>query len=120
MIARVYQAKLIQQYTNISVVEIRFHAQEIGLLLQKAKKTVKKEHPYIVLIAFKNMLCDLSYMEILFDVKFKVMYLEQIEEVELVLSDVTKDRPDIIIRGEATCRTAEILGYSKLFYQPTD
>ena len=120
LIARGYQAKLIQQYTNISVVEVRFHAQEIGLLLQKAKASVKKEHPHIGLIAFENMLCDLSYMETLFDVKLDVEYLNQIEDAEQVLLKMAQNRPDIIIGGKATCQIAETMGYPTLFYQSTE
>ena len=36
VIARGYQAKMIKQYTNIPLIEMKLHAQEIGLLLQKA------------------------------------------------------------------------------------
>lgn len=45
IVARGYQAKLIKQYTNIPLVEIRLHAQEIGLLIKRAKETTKKDHP---------------------------------------------------------------------------
>lgn len=119
LVARGYQAKLIKQYTNIPVVEMRFHAQEIGLLLQQAMSIVKKEHPYIVLIAFENMLCDMSYMEQLFHVKLDVIYLHRIEEAEGILAGL-KERPDMVIGGESTCRAAETMGYPALFYQSTE
>lgn len=119
LVARGYQAKLIKQYTNIPVVEMRFHVQEIGLLIQKAKTIVKKEHPYIVLIAFENMLCDLSYVEELFHVRFKVIYLNRIEEAEGIIAGL-EEAPDIIIGGEGTCRAAETIGYPALFYQSTE
>lgn len=119
LVARGYQAKLIKQYTNIPVVEMRFHVQEIGLLIQKAKTIVKKEHPYIVLIAFENMLCDLSYVEELFHVRFKVVYLNRIEEAEGIIAGL-EETPDIIIGGEGTCRAAETIGYPALFYQSTE
>mgnify|MGYP000869307993 CR=1 FL=1 len=45
IVAHGYQAKLIKQYTNIPLVEIRLHAQEIGLLIKRAKETTKKDHP---------------------------------------------------------------------------
>lgn len=119
LVARGYQAKLIKQYTNIPVVEMRFHVQEIGLLIQKAKTIVKKEHPYIVLIAFENMLCDLSYVEELFHVRFKVVYLNRIEEAEGIIAGL-EEAPDIIIGGEGTCRAAETIGYPAIFYQSTE
>lgn len=118
LVARGYQAKLIKEYTNIPVVEIRFHAQEIGLLIQKAKTILKKEHPHIALIAFENMLCDMSYMEQLFDIRLDVIYLKRIEEAESIIADF-EERPDLIIGGEGTCRAAETMGYSTLFYQST-
>ena len=98
LVARGYQAKLIKEYTNIPVVEIRFHAQEIGLLIQKAKTILKKEHPHIALIAFENMLCDMSYMEQLFDIRLDVIYLKRIEEAESIIADF-EERPDLIIGG---------------------
>lgn len=119
LVARGYQAKLIKQYTNIPVVEMRFHAQEIGLLIQKAKTIVKKEHPHITLIAFENMLCDLSYIETLFDIRLDVIYLNRIEEAERIIAGL-KEMPDIIIGGEGTCRAAETMGYPALFYQSTE
>ena len=67
LVARGYQAKLIKEYTNIPVVEIRFHAQEIGLLIQKAKTILKKEHPHIALIAFENMLCRIWSSCLIYD-----------------------------------------------------
>lgn len=118
LVARGYQAKLIKEYTNIPVVEIRFHAQEIGLLIQKAKTILKKAHPHIALIAFENMLCDMSYMEQLFDIRLDVIYLKRIEEAESIIADF-EERPDLIIGGEGTCRAAETMGYSTLFYQST-
>ena len=122
LVARGYQAKLIKQYTNIPLVEMRFHAQEIGLLIQKAKSIVKKEHISIGLIAFENMLCDLSYMEKLFDVDLKVIYLKRMEEADQALWKLSenKERPDIIIGGEETCRAAENMGYPTLFYESTE
>lgn len=119
LVARGYQAKLIKQYTNIPVVEMRFHVQEIGLLIQKAKTIVKKEHPYIVLIAFENMLCNMSYVEELFHVRFKVIYLNRIEEAEGIIAGLA-EAPDIIIGGEETCRAAETIGYPAIFYQSTE
>ena len=57
IIARGLQAKLIKEYTNIPLVEMRFHSQEIGLLLKRAKAILAKENPVIGLIVFSSMLC---------------------------------------------------------------
>ncbi len=120
IVARGYQAKLIKRYTNIPLVEIRLHAQEIGLLLKKAKVIAKKDRPRVGLIAFKNMLCDMSHMEELFGVDLFIDYLEKIEEVSEKLEEMSKNSPDLIIGGEITCQEAEKMGYPALFYESTE
>lgn len=120
IIARGYQAQLIKQYTNIPLVEMRLQPQEIGLLIQQAKILVKKEHPVIAILAFENMLADLSYMEELFGVTLKIEYLDRIEEAMQRISDMKEEMVDVIIGGEITCQAAERLGYPSLFYQSTE
>ncbi|MGN1142042.1 MAG: PrpR N-terminal domain-containing protein [Oliverpabstia sp.] len=120
IIARGYQAQLIKQYTNIPLVEMRLQPQEIGLLIQQAKILVKKEHPVIAILAFENMLADLSYMEELFGVTLKIEYLDRIEDAMQCISDMREEMVDVIIGGEITCQAAERLGYPSLFYQSTE
>lgn len=120
VIARGYQAKMIKQYTNIPLIEMKLHAQEIGLLLQKAKLMVKKEHPVIALIAFVNMLCDVSYMEELFGVTLKVAVMKRSEETPGILDKMEAYHPDLVIGGEITCNEAERRGYLTLFYRATE
>lgn len=120
VIARGYQAKMIKQYTNIPLIEMKLHAQEIGLLLQKAKLMVKKEHPVIALIAFDNMLCDVSYMEELFGVTLKVAVMKRSEETPGILDEMEAYHPDLVIGGEITCNEAERRGYPTLFYRATE
>lgn len=50
-----------------------------------------EEHPHIALIAFENMLCDMSYMEQLFDIRLDVIYLKRIEEAESIIADFEED-----------------------------
>lgn len=120
IVARGYQAKLIKEYTNVPLVEIRLHAQEIGLLLVKAKAMIKKENPHIGLILFDNMLCDMSHMEELFGVRLSIAYLSKMEDTVPKLYEMSKDRPDLIIGGEITCAEAERMGYPTLFYDSTE
>lgn len=65
IVARGYQAMLIKRGTKIPIVEMRLHAQEIGLLLKKAKIIIRKEKPKVGLVVFQNMLGDMSHMEVL-------------------------------------------------------
>lgn len=120
LVARGYQAMMIKKYTNIPLVEIRLHAQEIGLLLKKARMIAKKDRPKIGLIAFKNMLCDLSWMEELFQVDLYIDYIEKAEEIVEKLHEISKKNPDVIIGGEMTCNEAEKMGYPALFYESTE
>ena len=79
IIARGYQAKVIREFTKLPVVEIKLSLQEIGLPIKKAKEISGKKHPFVSLIAFENMLPDLSHVEELFDVDFKVETIENEE-----------------------------------------
>lgn len=120
LVARGYQAKIIREYTNVPLVEMRFHAQEIGLLLKKAKSMVKKDHPHVGLVIFRNMICDMSHMEDLFDVRLSIEYMERMEDIAGALYSLAKKKPDIIIGGEVVCREAEKMGYPSVYYTATE
>lgn len=120
IIARGYQAKIIRRFTDLTVVEIHFTAQEIGLLVKKACNITGKPHPYIHILAFENMLPDLSHMEELFDIRLGISVLEKGEEAGNIISGMENDRPDVIIGGEITCRAAQDQGYLTIFYQSTE
>lgn len=120
IIARGYQAQLIKNYTNIPVVEMRFHAQEIGLLIQRAKKLSRKERPVIGLAAFENMLCDLSRMEELFGVRLLISYIDRIEEVPDILHDMRREGTDCVIGGDTVCQEAEKIGCYSVKFTATE
>lgn len=119
IIARGYQAKILKERTKIPLAEIRFTAQEIGLLLQKAKEIVRKPHPHIAIIAFENMLPDMTYIASLMDVDLTVSFIEKTELVGETLDEYEKNRPDLVIGGEVTCSAARDRGYITMFYQST-
>ena len=116
LIARGYQARLIREYTIVPLVDIRLHAQDFGLLIRLAKNLVKKERPVIGLIAYENMLCDLSHMGELLDVELVVKYLSKMEDTVPCLRELSRRKPDLIIGGEITCREAEKMGYPSLLF----
>lgn len=119
IVARGYQAKILREQTNIPLVEIHFTAQEICLLLQRAKEILGKPHPHVAIIAFENMLPDMTHIASLMDVELTVSYLEKAELVSGVLEEYEKNRPDIVIGGQITCEAARERGYLTLFYQST-
>lgn len=119
IIARGYQAKIIRQYTDFPLVEIHFTAQEIGILLKRAREITGKEHPYVHILAFENMLPDLTHMGDLLDVRLGVTTIDRAEDAGLVLSQMWEDRPDVVIGGQITCRAAQDMGYLTLYYRST-
>lgn len=120
IVARGYQAKIIAEYTNLPVVEVRLTYQEICLYIKKAMKISGKAHPYIALIAFRNMLPDLTYITELFDIRFGVFTIEKAEDAGMVLDSMRNDRPDVIIGGRAAIGAAQNLGYLTIFYSATE
>ncbi len=120
IVARGYQAMLIMQYTNVPVVALRLHAQEIGMLLKKSREIVKKDRPRIGLVVFKNMLCDMSRMEELFSVELKIAQVNRTEEIMDSVHDILDQGVDLFIGGATVCDEANNLGYPALLYQSSD
>lgn len=119
IVARGYQAEIIKEYTHVPLVEIRLHAQEIGLLLKKAKSIVKKEHPHVGIVIFKNMVCNLTHMEELFDVKLSIGYMNRMEDAARELAELAKKQPDVIIGGDFICEEAQKMGFPAIYLQAT-
>ena len=74
IIARGLQASLIKRYTDIPVIEIVLTAQEMALLVMRARQIVKKQLPVIAVVGFRNMFCDMSYFDELYDIRLKTYY----------------------------------------------
>ena len=120
IIARGLQAKLIREYTNIPLVEMRFHAQEIGLLLKRAKEILNKEEPAIGLVVFSNMLCDMSHMEELFRVRLCIRFIENTDEIPRVLHEMREQGVELVIGGAVACREGQRAGFAVLPYESTE
>ena len=71
IIARGLQASLVKQYTDVPVVEIVITAQEMGLLVTRAKQILKKQRPFIAVVGFKNMFSNMTYFETLYDIELR-------------------------------------------------
>ena len=119
-IARGLHAKLIKQYTDATVIDIVVTAQEMALLVIRAKKIIKKERPYIAVIAPKNMLCDMSYFESIYEIDLKIYNEESKDELETATVDAFENGVDIIIGGETAVNKANSLGMPSLFLSTTE
>ena len=117
LISRGYQAALLKRYTNTPIVDMRIHAQEVGLLIKKIKTILNdKKDISIGLITYENMLCDMSEMEMLFDVKLKIKYINRISESIQKVNELKMLGVDYIIGGEVTCKDANSVGIPALIY----
>ncbi|SDM41687.1 PrpR N-terminal domain-containing protein [Lachnospira pectinoschiza] len=119
IVARGYQHLLIDKYTNIPTVAVKFQAQEVGILVKKAKTMIKDKKPCIGFIAFPNTLGNLDMMAELFDVEFHVETITQIEECTLALKELAKYNVDLIIGGKVICEEAQKMGLLTLLYKTT-
>ena len=119
-IARGLHTTLIKQYTDATVIDIVVTAQEMALLITRAKKIIKKDRPSIAVIAPKNMLCDMSYFESIYEINLKIYYEESKNELEEATINAYENQVDIIIGGETAVNKATSLGIPSLFLSTTE
>lgn len=120
VVARGLQALNIRKYTNVPVVEIMLTAQELGLLITKAKKLVHKEHPSIALIGYRNLLSDVTYFNEIFDVDLTAYYVDDPDEVEGFVSRAVEKKPDVVIGGDLVGNSMEKYDIPYMFFHSTE
>ena len=120
IIARGLQASLIKQYTDIPVVEIMMTAQEMALLVTRARQVVKKPRPVIAVVGFKNMFCDMSYFGELYDIELRTYYARKGEELSQAADQAVEDKVDLIIGGDTAVGAATRAGVPSLFLSMTE
>jgi transcriptional regulator with PAS, ATPase and Fis domain len=120
IIARGLQASLIKQYTNTPVVQIKATAQEMAILVMKARQIVKKEIPSIAVIGFENMFSDMSYFPELYKVRVETYFAETDEELTACAHVAAADGADIIIGGDTVVAAANALHLPSLFLTTTE
>lgn len=120
IIARGLQASLIKQYTEIPVVEIMLTAQEMALLVMRAKQIVKKLRPVIAVVGFDNMFCDMSYFDELYEIELRTYYAKQGSELPGVVQKAIEDDVDLIIGGDTAVAAATEAGVPSLFLSMTE
>lgn len=120
LIARGLQASIIKQYTDIPVVEIVVTAQEMALLVVKAKQIVGKDMPVIAVVGVKNMFCDMSYFETIYDIRLRTYFASNgaglKEQSELAI----EEGADLVIGGDVAVGTAKAAGCPSLFLSMTE
>lgn len=120
IIARGLQASLIKQYTDIPVIEIVITAQEMALLVVKAKQILKKENPVIAVVGFQNMFCDMSYFDSIYAIELRTFYAENNEDLRMTTMRAVEENVDLIIGGDVAVETAAQAGIPSLFLSNTE
>ena len=120
IIARGLQASLIKQYTDIPVVEIVITAQEMALLVSRAKQILKKDNPVLGVVGFKNMFCDMSYFDIIYGIEMRTYFAEKGDHLEDMARQAVRDDVDLIIGGDTAVGIAGETGIPSLFLSNTE
>lgn len=120
IIARGLHASLIKQYTDIPVAEIVITAQEMALLIIRAKQILKKTRPVIAVVGFRNMFCDMSYFDMIYDIELRTYFSPTGAELESVSLKAVQDHVDLIIGGDTAVKAAAENGLPSLFLSTTE
>ncbi|HJC65995.1 MAG TPA: PrpR N-terminal domain-containing protein [Candidatus Enterocloster excrementigallinarum] len=120
IIARGLQASLIKQYIDVPVAEIVMTAQEMGLLVLKAKQILKMERPVIAVVGFKNMFCDMSFFDQLYGVELRIYLAQTGDELEQEAEHAVEDNADLLIGGDTVVNIATKYKKPSLFLSPTE
>jgi transcriptional regulator with PAS, ATPase and Fis domain len=120
IIARGLQASFIKQYTDIPVVEIVITAQEMALLVNKAKQILKKENPIIGVVGFRNMFCDMSYFDLIYGIEMWTYFADKSHLLEDMAKQAIRDGVDLIIGGDTAVTIAGEAGIPSLFLSNTE
>jgi len=119
IVARGNQAQYLRQETNVPIVEVTLTAQELGLVIVRAKEMLDRECPMIALIAWRGMLCDTSYFNHLFGIDVRVSHLDDSSSVEEETDSAIRQGADIIISGEKATEFARQKGVPALLLETT-
>lgn len=117
-------ASRIRQFSDISVVDMRLTAQEMGFLIQRAKSLTHSTPPTIAIIGTKNMFCDYSRMNELFNVELKSYWISDTDtnphaSMEEQVLIAIQDRADVIIGGLTACAVAQEHNVPSIFPSAT-
>lgn len=100
IIARGLQAAMIKEYTKVPLVEIKLTGQEIGLMIQQAKRLSSAAVPKIAFLGHRSMFPDTGYMNELFQVDMKIYEIEDFSMIEGLVARAVADGVDVVIGGE--------------------
>ncbi|MBR1407315.1 MAG: sigma 54-interacting transcriptional regulator [Clostridia bacterium] len=123
IISRGLSATYVKQNCAIPVVEMRMTAQEMSLLILKAKKLSGKEHPRIGVIGYSNQYCNMDYFNEIFGIDLHLYLvaagLEGPQELHAKARGAISDGMDVIIGGNVAQSEARLADVPSLFIETT-
>ncbi|MGE4353985.1 MAG: PrpR N-terminal domain-containing protein [Oscillospiraceae bacterium] len=115
IIARGLQAIYIEENCSVSVVNMKLNAQDVAILVHKAKKLCNVPHPKIALLGAANMFPDLSAFNELFDIDLQIYECPKSVPSGTKAKDVVKEKPDILIGGIADVEEGKKQGIPSIY-----
>ncbi len=119
IIARGRQAYEIKKHTNAVVVELKVTAQELALIIMKAKKYKSKEHLKVALFYWSEMICDTTYFNEIFNIELVKYQLDDIVEWRNILKNSIHEDTDVIISGSREIYNTKDLDILSLYLAVT-
>lgn len=119
IIARGLQSVLIKNNTNVTVANIVMTAQELGLLITKAKRLINKEQITIGLFGWGDSFCDTTYFSQLYNITLKRYILHDNEEWRNKVLSAATEHLDIIIGGKSILECANQIGLPGIYLAGT-
>lgn len=120
LVARGLQASIMKRHTDVPVVEMVVTAQEMALLIQRARQLIHKERPVIAVVGIRNMFCDMDYFEEIFDISLRLFMARDGDELEEQAALAAQSDADILIGGDTAVEQAKAHGLPSLFLSVTE
>ncbi len=99
IIARGNYASLVRKNSKIPVVDIVVTVQEMGILIDEAKKIINKNRPKIGVVGTSNLYCDMRYFNDIFGISLKEYLVDDISDLKAATEHALSDKVDIIFGG---------------------
>ena len=120
LVARGLQAALIKRHTSIPVVEIVISAQEMALLIQRARQLIQKDRPVIAVAGNQNMFCDMSRFDEIFHINLLLFPACDDDDLAQKAQEAAQSGADLLIGGNTVIAAAKEAGIPSLFLSNTE
>lgn len=99
IVARGLQADFIREYTKVPLVNISMTGQEVGLLVEEARRLTEKENPVVAFIGHYTMFPDSSYMNEIFHARLLFYTYEDRSHIEALVQKAVAQGADAVVGG---------------------